>query len=104
MTDISVISDWEYRLRNHGFSEQDIDKTIKALLKIPRKRITDATAKKVLWEMYRTGKDADTIINEQDLWGITDIEELSRIADQVIKDNPKAVADYKGIKYKEIKK
>ena len=58
--------------------------------------ITMATAKRVLGEMYRTGKTHTEICDEQNLWEITDRAELERIVDRVIKDNPKAVADYKG--------
>ena len=34
------------------------------------KSITHTTAKQVLWEMYRTGREAIDIIEEQGLWEI----------------------------------
>lgn len=58
--------------------------------------ITMATAKKVLWEMYKTGRDAHSIIEEQDLWQIDDIPTLEKIIEDVIAANLKAVTDYKG--------
>ena len=60
------------------------------------KVLTTTTAKFVLAEMYRTGKSHTEICDEQNLWEITDRAEIERIVDQVIKDNPKAVADYRG--------
>lgn len=58
------------------------------------RRITQATAKQVLRKMYETGEDAIDIIERGNLWMISD-EELKRVVDKVIQDNPKAVADYK---------
>lgn len=60
------------------------------------KSITRATGKYVLGEMFRTGRDAISIIEEQDLWQIDDIPTLGKIIDDVIVANPKAVADYRG--------
>lgn len=34
------------------------------------KSITDTTAKEVLWKMYETGEDAETIIERENLWEI----------------------------------
>lgn len=58
--------------------------------------ITTTTAKYVLWEMFRTGRDALSIIEEQNLWQIDDIPTIMKIVDEVIEANPKAVADYRG--------
>lgn len=62
------------------------------------KRITHTTAKYVLNRVFETGRDAVSIIEEENLWQIDDIPTLSKIIDEVIKANPKAVADYKGRK------
>lgn len=59
---------------------------------MPEKYITQATAKIVLREMFLTGKDPVDIINEHNLWEINDRVELEGIVDQVIRENPRAVA------------
>jgi len=53
--------------------------------------ITNATAKYVLWKMFETGRDAESIINEEGLWEIKDLVYISNICDKVIRDNPEAV-------------
>lgn len=47
--------------------------------------------------MFRTGKSATQIITEQNLEQITDIAVIEQLVDKVIAENPKAVAQYKGI-------
>ncbi len=58
-------------------------------------RITHTTAKYVLQRMFETGGNAIDIVTEENLWQIDDMPTLSRIMDRVLKDNPKAVADYR---------
>jgi len=65
--------------------------------------INAATAKSVLEEMYNTGKDADTIINEKGLSQISDAVELDRITSQVIESNHETVLDYKAGKTQALK-
>ena len=62
--------------------------------------ISGKIAKAVFEEMYQTGKGAEAIVQERGLVQISDREELGRIADQVLAENPGAVADYKGGKEK----
>jgi aspartyl-tRNA(Asn)/glutamyl-tRNA(Gln) amidotransferase subunit B len=50
--------------------------------------------------MYRTGKDADTIIKEKSLIQITDEGILSRIIEKVMQENPKSVEEYRNGKEK----
>ena len=52
-------------------------------------------AKKVFEEMFNTGKAAEQIVAEQGLTQISGAEELEAVVEQVLKDNPKAVADFK---------
>jgi len=56
--------------------------------------INTATAKSVLEQMFKTGREADKIIAEQGLSQISDSGEIQNAVSQVIGDNPKAVADY----------
>lgn len=72
------------------------------------KRIDDATisgkiAKTVFEEMLETGKNPDTIINEKGLRQVTDTGAIESIIDEVIKNNPKSVEDYKNGKDKALK-
>ena len=64
-------------------------------------RVTDGTvsnraAKDVFEAMVSTGKDADTIIEEQGLRQVSDTGAIEALVDQVIADNPDKVADYRG--------
>jgi aspartyl-tRNA(Asn)/glutamyl-tRNA(Gln) amidotransferase subunit B len=77
-------------------------------LAILLKRIDDATisgkiAKTVFEEMLETGKNPDTIINEKGLRQVTDTGAIESIIDEVIKNNPKSVEDYKNGKDKALK-
>ena len=68
-----------------------------ALLKLIQEGIISGKiAKAVFEEMYQTGKSPETIIQEKGLVQITDREELGRIVDQVLAENPGPVADFKG--------
>jgi aspartyl-tRNA(Asn)/glutamyl-tRNA(Gln) amidotransferase subunit B len=58
--------------------------------------ITGRSAKEVFEEMFTYGKDPNLIVKEKGLEQMSDSNALSAIIDQVIAENPKAVADYKG--------
>jgi len=62
--------------------------------------ISTKIAKTVFEEMYRTGKDAETLVKEQGLVQVSDSGEIERIIAEVIKANPAQHADYKGGKDK----
>jgi len=62
-----------------------------------------AGTKLVLEEMFKTGKDADTIIKQRGLSQIRDTDELEEVARQVFQANPQAVADYKAGKAQAVK-
>ncbi len=51
-------------------------------------------AKDVFGEMFETGRPAAQIVEEQGLAQISDVEELARIVEQVIAENPGPVAEY----------
>ncbi len=72
-----------------------------ALLNLIREGvISGKIAKAVFEEMYQAGKSPETIVREKRLVQITDREELSRIVDQVLVQNPGPVSDFKGGKEK----
>lgn len=58
--------------------------------------ITNTGAKGVFEEMFRSGKPAKAIVEEQGLTQISGADELTGIVDRVIAGNPKPVADYRG--------
>src|SRR3990170_2837366 len=72
-----------------------------ALLKLIQEGIISGKIAKVVFEaMYQTGKSPEAIIREQGLIQITDQEELGRIVDQVLVENPGPVSDFRGGKEK----
>ncbi len=58
-------------------------------------KISNLTAKAVLTESIDTAKTASQIIKERNLEQVSDTENLNIIAREVIKENPKSMADYK---------
>jgi len=50
--------------------------------------------KEVFSYMYDTGKSPQEIVQEKNLVQITDIEELQKVVEEVINENPKIVQDY----------
>ncbi len=62
---------------------------------IKNNTISGKIAKKVFDEMIKTGKDAETIVEEKGLKQVTDTAEIGSMIDRVIENNPKSVEDYK---------
>ncbi len=62
--------------------------------------ISTKIAKTVFEEMFKSGKDADTVVKEQGLVQVSDTGEIEKIIDEVIKANPAQHADYKAGKEK----
>jgi aspartyl-tRNA(Asn)/glutamyl-tRNA(Gln) amidotransferase subunit B len=72
-----------------------------ALLKLIHEGvISGKIAKAVFEEMYRTRRNPETIVQEKGLIQISDREELGRIVDQVLDQNPGPVSDFRGGKEK----
>jgi aspartyl-tRNA(Asn)/glutamyl-tRNA(Gln) amidotransferase subunit B len=65
------------------------------LLKLMDKGIISGKiAKTVFEEMFNTGKNPQVIVQEQKLVQITDEKEISKIVEEVLKENPDAVEEY----------
>ena len=62
--------------------------------------ISTKIAKTVFEEMYRTGKDAEAVVQEKGLVQVSDSGAIEQIIADVIKANPAQHADYKGGKDK----
>jgi len=58
--------------------------------------ISGKIAKTVFEEMYRSGKDADTVVKEKGLVQIADTGAIEKLIDEVMAANPDKVADYRG--------
>ncbi|MGH9942578.1 MAG: Asp-tRNA(Asn)/Glu-tRNA(Gln) amidotransferase subunit GatB, partial [Pyrinomonadaceae bacterium] len=52
--------------------------------------------KDVLVEMFKSGKTAQTIVEEQGLAQVSDAGEIERIVEEVLTANPQQLAQYKG--------
>ncbi|MEC9490909.1 MAG: Asp-tRNA(Asn)/Glu-tRNA(Gln) amidotransferase GatCAB subunit B, partial [Halanaerobiales bacterium] len=55
--------------------------------------ISGKIAKEVFEKMYNSGKEPETIVEEEGLKQISDQDELENIVDAIIEDNPDAVED-----------
>jgi len=62
---------------------------------IDRGMLGGPAAKAVLEEMYRTGKEPETVMDELNLGQMRGSDELLGAVKQVIADNPRAAADYR---------
>ena len=66
-----------------------------AMLKLIDKGvISGKMAKTVFEKMFKTGKDAPRIVKESGITQITNEDELRKIIERVIKENPKSVKDF----------
>ncbi len=58
-------------------------------------KINNNTGKKVLREMFETGKDPETIVKDQGLIQISDESEIIKIIEEVLENNQQSIIDYK---------
>lgn len=58
-------------------------------------QISGKIAKTVFSKMFRTGKEADQIVREENLIQITDTSEIEKTIDRVLRENPDPVSDYR---------
>jgi aspartyl-tRNA(Asn)/glutamyl-tRNA(Gln) amidotransferase subunit B len=62
---------------------------------ISKGEISSRLAKDILKEMFLTGLDPRQIIQDKGLKQVSDGESLKKIIEEIIKENPKAIEDYK---------
>lgn len=107
--DTKLVSNWIMSellgyLNREGkeITESPVDPTqLAGLLNLIQERvISGKIAKAVFEEMYQTGKDPGTIVREKELVQISDREELGRVVDHVLAQNPGPVSDFRGGKEK----
>jgi aspartyl-tRNA(Asn)/glutamyl-tRNA(Gln) amidotransferase subunit B len=70
------------------------DALAELLTLVEKGAISISIAKDVFAEMFDTGRPAVQIVEEKGLSQISDVEELARIVEQVIEENPGPVAEY----------
>lgn len=101
-----LMGEFASQLSNDGI---EIDKApvsaenLAALLKLISKgTISGKIAKKVFATMWKEGGNPDDIVKVQGLVQISDTAELSKLVDEVVGNNPKAVEDFKAGKKKAV--
>lgn len=102
--DINLVSNWITGdvLRRLNEDEMGIEETkINAksladlITMVKDKKINNNTGKKVLKDMFETGKDPETIVREKGLIQISDEGELEGIVEKILDENPQSIEDYK---------
>jgi aspartyl-tRNA(Asn)/glutamyl-tRNA(Gln) amidotransferase subunit B len=68
---------------------------VQLLLLIDEDKVSHQAAKQVFSQMLKTGEMPEKIVNDLGLGQISNQEELEKIIDEIIVENPKALADYK---------
>ena len=94
-----IISDIKGLLGDKIFIETDFKITpenfAEFIKMIYKNEISSKVAKMVLTDMFNTGSDPSSIVDENKLRQMTDDSELEKIIKEIIKNNPKPVQDYK---------
>ena len=67
---------------------------------ISKNEISGKIAKDVLEDMFTSGNTAQEIVNKKGLKQVSDLNEIEKVIDEVISENPKMVKDYLGGKNK----
>jgi aspartyl-tRNA(Asn)/glutamyl-tRNA(Gln) amidotransferase subunit B len=103
-----ILSDLQGLLQKTGLKVSSADFKITAenfgefVSLILEDKISSKIAKKVLEEMFESGKDPSLIIEEKNLSLLSDEKDLEAAAKKVIQENEKAVRDYKAGKTESI--
>ncbi len=65
--------------------------------------LSTTLAKQVFEEMFHSGRQSDQIVAEKGLTLISGTEEIAAVIDQVLRENARAVADFRGGKEQALK-
>ncbi len=76
------------------------EKLVKLIRMVDAGAVNLKTAKEVFEEVYKTGKEPDTIVKEKGLAQVSDEGAIIKAIDEIINANPKELADYKAGKEK----
>ncbi len=100
-----LISDVQGLLQGKEFSRQGRDPAVAGKITpenfaefikmIYKEEISSKVAKTVLLDMFNTGSDPSTFVDENNLRQVSDDSAIEKIIKEIIAKNPKAVEDYK---------
>ncbi|MFC2056176.1 Asp-tRNA(Asn)/Glu-tRNA(Gln) amidotransferase subunit GatB [Chloroflexota bacterium] len=91
-------------IKTVDFSKKVSPERLSGLLVLESQHVINVpTAKSMLEEMFKTGKDPTTLLKEGERGQISDTQELEEVAAQAITANAQAVADYKAGKEQALK-
>lgn len=102
--DVKLVTNWITgdvlrRLNDEGLEIEDLKfgpKSLAELLKIIKDgKINNNTGKKVLREMFESGKEAQTIVEDKGLIQISDEGELESIVANILDKNEQSIIDFK---------
>ena len=103
-TDAKLVSNWIMgdvlrRLNDEELEIHELKFSAKSLsdllILVKDGKINNNTGKKVLREMFDSGKEPGTIVKEQGLIQVSDEGELIAWVDKVLDDNPQSIEDFK---------
>lgn len=86
------LKDEELEIEQLKFSAKSLSEL---LLLVKEGKINNNTGKKVLREMFDTGKEPENIVKEQGLIQISDEGELISIIEKILDENPQSIEDFK---------
>ncbi len=90
-----VLRQLNYRGIDLNESKLNPEIIIELLDIVEKNEITENTGKKILERIIDTGEIPEKIVRDENLGRISEADELSVVVDEVIKENPAAVNDYK---------
>lgn len=97
---IGLVGDFRGAMREHSIAFSDVPVTPEHfahfIALIENGTLSSALAKRVLTEMFKSGEDPETIMREHTLTIIDDASALQKLAEAVVDEYEKAVADYRG--------
>lgn len=90
-----IVSDLVGLVRKSGSLKMEPGNFIKLMQMIQSNKISSRGAKDILALMSEEGGDPEKIAGEKNLLQKSDTDELKKVIEKIIKDNPKVVEDYK---------
>ena len=96
---MAILKEKKIKINN---SPMTPDYLVELLTLIEEKKITGTIGKEVLVDVFETGKSPSEIVKEKNLVQIQDENFISKVIEEVVKENPKPVEDYKKGKEKAI--
>lgn len=83
----------EADMNNLPFSAKDFARLVEIM---DANKINKSHGKNVLRSMLESGKTADAVCDEENLWIKEDLGQAEAVIDKILEDNPKAVEQYRG--------